>query len=93
MSPSDNKPYGVLVTAGSGLIPSPSTSPSPFTCMKPLLRVPDDGLPGITNGPRPLIVETAAAAATAGATVGAVGEMEELGENASFRVNDPPPIA
>jgi len=43
---------------------------------------------GEPMGPRgltPLLTATAAAA-TAGATVGAVGEMEELGENASFRV-------
>lgn len=59
--------------------------------MKPLLSVPDEGLPGMTRAPRPPIVETAAAAATAGATVGAVGEIEELGENASLRVYDPPP--
>ena len=40
----------------------------------------------MTSDPRPPMVETAAAAATAGATVGAVGDMEELGEKASLRV-------
>ena len=39
--------------------------------------------------PRP--IPEAAAAATAGATVGAEGVMVELGENASFKVYDPPP--
>ena len=79
-----NTSHGELATC-SGLMPSPNTSPSPFTCMKPLLSEPE-GLPGMTSDPRPPMVETAAAAATAGATVGAVGDMEELGEKASLRV-------
>lgn len=79
------------LAACSGLMPSSNTSPSPFTCMNPLLSEPEDGLPGMTSEPRPPMVETAAAAATAGATVGAVGDIEELGEKASLRVYDPPP--
>jgi len=46
------------------------------------------GCTGEPMGPKglaPLLTATAAAA-TAGATVGAVGDIEELGENASFRV-------
>ena len=52
------------------------------------------GCTGEPMGPKglaPLLTATAAAA-TAGATVGAVGDIEELGENASFRVYDPPPV-
>lgn len=43
-------------------------------------------------GPKGLTPTATAAAATAGATVGAVGEMEELGEKASFNVYEPPPV-
>lgn len=46
------------------------------------------GCTGEPIGPKglaPLLTATAAAA-TAGATVGAVGDIEELGEKASFRV-------
>jgi len=51
------------------------------------------GCTGEPMGPKglaPLLTATAAAA-TAGATVGAVGDIEELGEKASFRVYEPPP--
>lgn len=68
--------------------------------MIPFVRTPF-GLPlelctciGEPIGPKgfaPRLVAATAAAATAGATVGAVGDIEELGEKASFNVNEPPP--
>ena len=42
------------------------------------------------RAPKP--IPEAAAAATAGATVGADGVIVELGENASFSVYEPPPF-
>ena len=81
----------------SGLNPFLSASPFnsiiPFDIILTGLPTIPIGCTGEPIGPKglaPLLTATAAAA-TAGATVGAVGDIEELGENASLRVYDPPP--
>lgn len=85
-------PYGLEVVSCSGL--SPFLSASPFNTFTPFvtrligLVAMHLGCTGEPIGPKglaPLLTATAAAA-TAGATVGAVGDIEELGEKASFNV-------